>query len=205
MTSRQTAALPEPPEDLARFPTLQVDGVWFRAHRVGRGAWWFAHDLQGRFDLAPPDGTCYLGSDVEVAVRERLGETLVQAGMIAAPEAERMVVSRLRVSAEVADTTTRDASDFGVTRELATITPYALTQRWAAALSTAGYDGLTYWPRFALGSLLYSLGLFGQAGADATRPTDPDPMPGRKAAEAARVAVVGIPRSLPTIPPPLTD
>lgn len=29
-------------------------------HRGEYGAWWFSSDGSGRFDLAPPDGVCYL-------------------------------------------------------------------------------------------------------------------------------------------------
>lgn len=47
----------------------------YRAHHRGFGAWWFASDRQGRFNLDSPCGTCYLAIDEETALRERLGPT----------------------------------------------------------------------------------------------------------------------------------
>ncbi len=199
---RQRVALAAPPDDLTGFPTSALAGEWYRAHTAQLAPWWFAHDGHGRFDLREPHGTCYLGSHVMVAVRERLGETLSRAGMISAIEADRMVVSRLPVEATAADATRQSATRYGVTRELGTVTPYQLPQRWAAALHAAGHAAIRYWARFSVGSLLYAAGLFGAAGADPARPGDPDPLGGRDAAAAAGVMVVGVPRSLATVQPP---
>lgn len=201
--SREDVALTDPPEDLDAFPAAPLAGQdWYRAHTVNRGPWWFSHAGNGRFDLEPPDGTCYLGSSVETAVRERLGPTLSRANQIPTDEANGMVVSRLHAEGTAADTTAQEASRFGVTRELSTTTPYDLPQRWARALHGAGYDGLTYWPRFSPGSAQHALALFGAAGADSTQPTDPAPMAGPAAARHANVTVVGVPRSLDTVHPP---
>ena len=43
-----------------------------------------------------------------------------------------------------ADTTVRAARGFGVTAELASITPYDLPQQWAAAFAAAGHEGVRY-------------------------------------------------------------
>ena len=143
-----------------------MDGgrVWYRAHAVGLGPWWYSHDSSGRFDLPAPAGTCYLASQLEVAVRERLGETLVTAGLIAADEAARMVVSRLEIDPNtmVADTTNQ-----------------------------------------ACAGSLYALAHFGPAGVSG-RAGDPNPTSGREACRLAGVLVVGLPRTLPTIDPPLS-
>lgn len=202
MTDRQQVAVGEPPDNLYGFPAIQCADTWCRAHTAGLGPWWFAHNLQGRFDLGPPHGTCYLGSGIEVAVRERLGETLVAAGMISAVEADRMLVSRLPIDASLADTTAQQATRYGITRELATLASYVLPQRWAAALHTCGWAGLCYWPRFSPGPDRYAAALFGPAGADHDSPIDPHPVTGRDACTQADIAVIGIPRRLPTIQPP---
>lgn len=200
--TRQAHALAQPPSDLTDFPTACCSGIWFRARSTGLGSWWYAHDGKGRFDLTPPNGTCYLGSRVEVAVRERLGETLVAAGFISAVEADRMVVAQLRLETVAADTTDQTATHYGITRELGTMTPYALPQQWAAALHAAGHPGLRYWLRFSVGGDLYAVGLFGPAGADTQAPDDPEPINGLTACDDAGIDVVGIPRTLPTINPP---
>lgn len=203
VTSRDRVALAEPPEDLNGFPVAEASGVWFRAHAVNRGPWWFAHGGEGRFDLDPPHGTCYLGSHVEVAVRERLGENLVAAGMIPADEADRMVVSTAQLDGlPAADATDQKASSFGVTRELSTLTPYDLPRRWATALHAQGMDALRYWPRFCLAAEMRALAMFGTAGGDQALSPDPAPMCGREAAEEAGIAVVEVPHSLPTVLPP---
>ncbi|MGN6722642.1 MAG: RES family NAD+ phosphorylase [Marmoricola sp.] len=177
--SRQEVAVGEPPDELADFPSIALSGLWFRAHSVSRGVWWYSSDGSGRFDLAPPNGTCYLGSSVGVAVRERLGRRL-SAGPVPAAVADQMLVSRVRLRARVADFTERAAERFGITREIGTITPYDLPRRWAGALHQAGHRGLRYWPRFAVAAEDLSVALFAAAGAG-TRRGDPGPFTGRDA------------------------
>jgi hypothetical protein len=62
-----------------------------------------------------------------------------------------------------ADTTVRAARGFGVTAELASMTPYALPQRWAAAFAAAGHQGVRYRVRHDPGGSR-ALALFGAAG-----------------------------------------
>jgi hypothetical protein len=50
-----------------------------------------------------------------------------------------------------------------VTAELATVTPYDLPQRWAAAFAAAGYEGVRYRVRHDPGGSR-ALALFGVAG-----------------------------------------
>ena len=57
----------------------------------------------------------------------------------------------------------RAARGFGVTAELASMTPYDVPQRWAAAFAAAGYEGVRYRVRHdPAGSR--ALALFGAAG-----------------------------------------
>nr|WP_238338511.1 RES family NAD+ phosphorylase [Pedococcus badiiscoriae] len=162
----------------------------FRAHRSDRGPWWFGNDGSGRFDLPAPRGTCYVALDPLSALRERLGPVL--GGSQAVPESllETSVMSRLRLvaSRELADVQDTRAADFGVTRELESMVPYAVPQAWARAFDEAGSGGVRYGPRFTTGDHS-AVALFDAAGAP-DWPTDPDPVP------AARVP--GAPVSLPT-------
>lgn len=198
---RQEPALADPPDDLTGFPEASVAGEWFRAHSAGLGPWWFASSGDGRFDLAAPKGTCYVASCAEAAIRERWGKKLVRAGRVSAADADTTVVSRLACTGNAADTTAQSATRFGITRELGTITPYTVPQKWATALSD-GHAALLYWPRFSTGADMYALALFGRAGANTQRPVDSTPLGGRAAARAAGIQVIGRPRSLPTVDPP---
>lgn len=204
MSGRARPALGHPPEDVSGFPAREpVEETWHRAHATDRGPWWFSHDGSGRFDLTTPHGTCYLASTVEAALRERLGPTLLAAGRIGADEADRTWVSERVVQGRFADATDQDASRFGATREVGTLTPYDLPRAWAHAFHRAAFDGVRSWPRFSPGAGQYALGLFGPAGEDATPATDRTRgIPGRVAARLAGVDVIGVPRSMPVVDPP---
>lgn len=197
VSSRERVALRPPPESVAGFPRwrLRRDRDIWRAHRRDRSPWWFCSDLHCRFDLPAPAGTCYVATDPATAVRERLGQRLVSAGVIPIADADAFVVSTLRVpqGRRVADSAHPAAATYGVTRELATAVPYGLPQRWAAALHAQAMPGLRYLARFATTPRPNAIALFHDAGA-ATWPTDPEPDLGRRAAAAAGVEVVDSPR-----------
>jgi hypothetical protein len=149
----------------------------YRVTATGFGPWWFSSDGAGRFDLAPPRGTCYLADDELGALLEVLGPVRV----VSAPWAKRFSLWHLELpeQASVADATVRTARGFGVTAELATVTPYGLPQRWAAAFAAAGYDGVRYRVRHDPGGSR-ALALFGTAGErrrwrrGRSRPVDDD-------------------------------
>ena len=218
---------PEDPAELARFPQRAVDGTWFRAHvdRGGRdhGCWWFAsvdpadRDACGRFDLPAPDGTCYLASTEEAAARERVGTQLrstsgresVLAAVLATPQGPVTVSETEVPSVRAANLPVKPAQRW-VNRSLSVGTGiYAVTQAWAAAFRAAGFGGIVLEPRFAGGSRVRSLAVFGRAGR-------PRPIPAVVRTRALRevltshgVRVVDPPASAPAVlaadaaPPPL--
>lgn len=181
--------------NLDRFPTwtLRKDRALYRAHRAGYGPWWFSFDGGGRFDLDEPDGTCYLGSNAESAVRERWGVELLARGYIDRAAAAGTEVSGLRVPSggKVADFTHRDAADSSVTAEIGATENYDITQAWAAALGPdgAGLRGVRYHPRFSTDATVWALGLFGPAG-EADWSTDPFPRNGVDVAQELEIRVV---------------
>jgi len=128
---------------------------------VGLGSWRFSSDGQGRFDLEPPRGTCYLADDEIGALLEVLGPIVV----VSAGWARRLSLWYLGLpdQCRAADTTVRASRGFGVTAELASMTPYDLPQRWAAAFARAGYGGVRYRVRHDPGASR-ALALFGPAG-----------------------------------------
>jgi hypothetical protein len=167
--------------DLTGFPErrLAADTVWFRQHRMAQRPWWFSSvgpdRPSGRFDLSVPRGTCYLASSAEAAVRELVGPDFASSGRIPSSVIDHRVVSRLVVPQPVraAQLDDQHAAAYRVTRELATMTPYDIPQAWAAALDSAGFDGILSPLRFTPGDD-EGLALFGPAG-DPGWLGDPDP------------------------------
>lgn len=204
--SREVVAQGPPPPTLAGFPAYAISTGTdlFRAHLRALGPWWFGNGGAGRFDLPAPRGTCYTAGDPESALRERLGPVL--GGAAAVPESllEEVVVSRLRLPepCAVADLQSRDATSFGVTRELETMVPYAVPHTWARAFDTAGLDGVRYGPRFTPGDGS-AVALFGDAG-DPGWATDPAPVPADRVAGALRIVPTPRRADLTVVRPPRT-
>lgn len=207
MTGREHVALGPPPSNpkaLHGFPRwiLTTERTLFRAHRTEKGPWWFASAPGGRWDLRKPYGTVYLADSPEAALRERIGRVLTNRSSLTDVEVDATRVSELRMPENVrlADLCSRKAADYGITREIHTVTPYAVTQAWAAAFHDAGTDGVRYDARFSTGRAR-AYALFGDAGARRW-PDDPTPVTGREVASAAGIKVVSVPRSVRTVPPP---
>ena len=158
---------PHDPATLRRFPrrSLPRASPFVRAGRAGVEPWWFSSGGQGRFDLASPNGTCYLAADDLAALIEVLGPKMA-GGVVAAEslDARRLRSLRLPKPAIAADATSRRALAFGVTPELGTIVPYDLPQRWAAVLHAAGFGGIRWWPRHDPARSGAAFALFGRSG-----------------------------------------
>lgn len=167
MTARRAvshlAALP-PPSQLTGFPTHEVSPAarLFRCHGLAREPWWFASDGGGRFDLAGPQGSCYVAESPVVALLESWAGLRVIPSYLA--RARTISELTLPVAVTVADATVNRAAAFGVTSELFTTADYPLSQLWAAALSAAGFAGIRYWARHDLRHDQACLALFSTAG-----------------------------------------
>lgn len=163
--ARQTPSIgpPPPPDKLVGFPVWHVHAgtVLCRVTASDQGPWWFSSDAEGRFDLVPPRGTCYLADDEIGALLEVLGPLV----LISPAWARRLNLWHLGLPRQcsAADITVREARGFGVTAELATVTPYPLPQQWAAAFAAAGREGVRYRIRHDPGGSR-ALALFGAAG-----------------------------------------
>lgn len=206
MTGREHVALGTPPSDpkaLNGFPrwTLKTGRTLYRAHSTGNGPWWFASAPGGRWDLAKPYGTVYLADSPEAALRERIGRVLSSRSRLTDVEVDASRVSELHVpdNVRLADLCSGKAADYAITREIHTMTPYAVTQAWAAAFHDAGMSGVRYDARFSTGRAR-AYAVFGDAGAR-WWPDDPTPTTGRAVADASGIEVVSIPHSVRTVPP----
>jgi hypothetical protein len=178
---REEPAQQGPPARLDAFPAHRLNPAapLYRAHQRDRGPWWFASG-GGRFDLVEPRGTCYLATSPASALRERLGPVLARRATVPASTLEGVVVSTLRTGAttsaplRLANLRASRAAEFGVTRELESMTPYEVPRRWASAFDAGGWAGIRYGPRFSPGGAS-AIALFGPAGEDTHRPVDPEP------------------------------
>lgn len=186
------------------FPrwSLTTERTLYQAHSTGNGPWWFASAPGGRWDLAKPYGTVYLADNPEAALRERIGRVLSSRSRLTNAEVDASRVSELHVpdTVRLADLCSAKAADYGITREIHTVTPYAVTQAWAAAFHDAGMGGVRYDARFSTGRAR-AYAVFGDAGASSW-PGDPTPLTGREVADAAGVEVVSVPHSVRTVSPP---
>lgn len=169
---------PDNPEDLRDFPAdeLPPDRPFFRVSRRDYSPWWFGSALFGRFDLAHPQGTCYLAEDEIGALLEAIGaERRGGALSTCFLAARRLYRLRLPRGHYTADCTSRRAVRFGITAELGTIVPYDLPQAWAARLYEGGFEGMVYRLRHdPLGTR--AVALFGCAGERTDWPIDEDHM-----------------------------
>jgi len=166
-------ALGPPPADLTGFPSrlLRAGSTVYRSHSIAHDAWCFASAPNtggGRFDLPPPFGTCYVAATMQAALRERLRATIPSSGNVPPQLAQTFAVSSFAVPRDYrcADIDSARAVRFGVTRELATMTPshYPLARLWAVGFAEAGFDGIRYGARFTTGRP-NAWALFGPAGA----------------------------------------
>lgn len=160
---------PNPPAQLAGLPayTYPAGTVFVRTHGSAFGAWYFASNGDGRFDLASPHGTCYVAEDEVVTLLEKFG------GMKWVPgySIEEVSVSSMALAADlvVADLTNNRGVAFGISGEAFAAAGYPLTQRWAASLRMAGFAGVRYWARHDLEHNHRAVAIFDTAGV----PADP--------------------------------
>jgi hypothetical protein len=159
------STLPAPPADLGDFPAhrLSPDQTLFRVHQAVHGPWWFGSDGQGRFDLLQPLGTCYLAESALGAFVEafrRAGVVIPRAVL------QQRHVSSLHVpdTMLIADCTDPRVRRYGLTGEIHTAVDRATTQHWAAALATAGFQGIRYLVRHDPSQREIGIALFGLGG-----------------------------------------
>lgn len=156
------------PGDLTAYPGIAAAGG-YRAHDKANGPWWYGSAGSGRFDLTRPNGTCYVASTIEAALRERLGDGLVRGEIVddalwASTAIARMEPDhRPRNGEPLADSCATAAADFH-DAELWTQRPYTVPQRWAEAFNGAGFSGVRYHPRKSTGADTFAEAWFAPAG-----------------------------------------
>ena len=180
------------PATLAGFPYSLPPRRLVRVCRRVNGTWWFSSDGSGRFDLKPPEGTCYFATDEFAAIREasRLGP--VTPAWIADREVRHVTPPNPR--ARLAATTRRAAGGYGLTNELTTMLPYDLPRDWAAAFRAHGFDGIRHILRHDPRARPGGVSWFGRVGDDLGHERRRHAL-NAAAVEAAGVQVVDVPHS----------
>ena len=77
----------------------------------------------------------------------------------------RLCTLRLRKAITLADCTSRRARAWGVTAAIHSGQDYSLTQAWARAFSSGGFDGARYFVSHDPAQRLVGVALFGPAGS----------------------------------------
>lgn len=183
-------SLGPPPSSLPGFPTSTPPQNLVRVCRRANRTWWFSSDGSGRFDLGPPEGTCYLATDAFAALREATRGGPISPSWMA--DRDLRYVKPPDPKARLAAVTRAKAAVFGLTTELATIIPYDLPRAWAAAFHQAGLAGIRHELRHDPRARPSGVSLFGPGGEP--RWSDGRRRAVRRAdAEAAGVTVIDIP------------
>ena len=161
---RPRSSLGLPPPDLGEFPVyyLQETEILARIHRADRQTCFYSSDGSGRFDLAAPLGTCYVGDGPLASFVEVFREAAVVAESFVMTK--ELSLLRPRVQVRLADLAHPRSRRCGVTGEVHTTTDYETTQAWAGALHRAGFDGVRYRVRHDPAQDLVGIALFGSAG-----------------------------------------
>lgn len=108
-------------------------------------------------------GTCYLAEDPLGSFVEVFRHTRLIAEEDVA--ARRLSTLRVRKALALADCTSRRARAWGVTATIHSGQDYSLTQSWAAAFSSTGFDGVRYFVSHDPAQRLVGVALFGPAGS----------------------------------------
>lgn len=150
------------PGDLTGFPATAAPKRLVRVCRAENGTWWFSSDGSGRFDLDPPEGTCYFATDAFAAIREatRLGPV----STVWVERRELRTVNPPDRFTRLAATTRQAAGRYGLTTEWATVVPYDLSRRWAAAFRAQQFNGIRHQLRHDQRARPSGIALFGSAG-----------------------------------------
>ncbi len=189
------SSLKSPPaaKEMSAFPLLRWgDEPLYRVARKQNSTWWFSADGSGRFDLTSvtDQGTCYFGVDRHAPLLEVFREQPVDPADL---EIRSLRVVQLLGSRMLADTASREARGFGITLEIATITPYDICHEWAMRFFELGFAGLHHHLRHdpASGS---GVSLFGPVGGSSDEWPEGETLPiTRDDAERAGLRVRDVP------------
>lgn len=163
------ATPPDDPAALEVFPGRSLDPhtPLYRLFRASHTSVFYFSSRSdangGRYDLAPPNGSCYLAETPVGAWLEvfRSPGTIDHADL----EARRMAEVLVPEALDLADLTHPNARSHGVTAEIHAGPDYGIPRQWAERLHQAGWRGLAGLARHDPGALERTVTLLGSAGA----------------------------------------
>lgn len=171
---------PDPAADWVAFPVHRPRAgslLWRAARRSRPDPWWFCTCGDCRFDLDPPRGTCYAGTDELCGVLETIGYEWVSSGIPLTPTFVRGRVLHSAAAADLLDgplanLTSRKALGFRITNELTSMTPYDVPRAFARVLDATrnargrrAFGGIRFRTRFDTSSTAHGVAIFGAAGS----------------------------------------
>lgn len=173
------SGLSAPPGNLDALTALKpAKDLPLLFHRLSAwsGAWWFASAPAGapgggRFDLAPPNGTCYVADSLSGALAEKLLRK--PKAIIATQELEQLFHATIQVhqSPRAVDLLQPKLTGLGLNAEIHSTLDYTATRAWAQRLWEAGWRALRYALRGDNSLRERGLALFGAAGLRQRAPT----------------------------------
>jgi hypothetical protein len=155
--------LSEPPRDsadLVNLPRSHVEKGW-RVFRAGHSPVFYFRGPSRFVPVLPGHlGVLYLADSPETA----LGEAFRGRKFIVREDLESRALACISLGhLRLADATGRAGMTFGLTREVAVSPDEGPSQRWAAALAEATFDGIVYPARHGVAGKL--IAVFGRAGS----------------------------------------
>lgn len=160
---------PEPHRDYSSFPAarLRPGQHRWRAHQARYSPWFYSSGPSARFNLDKPDGTMYVASRMEVAVREAAGALMVGICVIDSDWADRRTVSKVPCPGRrLANLRSSRAPDFGIVPGEITgpFEGYRIPRAWALCFHRWGFEGVRYSSRFSSPHARLCEALFGPTG-----------------------------------------
>jgi len=171
---------------------------------------WFFSDTSrsrpGRFDLAMPDGTCYLSDDVAGCWLEvfRAARVVLQSDVDARSV---LIAVKSSTGSSVMDLTDGGAVASGISLDHSAGEDYEETQALAAEALADGADGIVSWIRHDPAARFRNFGIFATAGGRDESPgwtSTQEPLASHVDAVSSTIGfqVVGLPYDLPVSQPP---
>lgn len=167
-----SSGLSAPPEDAGRLADVEPAAdlpQWFHRLSAWPGTWWFASvppgaTEGGRFDLAPPRGTCYVADSLFGALAEKLLRK--PKVIVTTQQLEQLFHATIMVRRQprAADLLQPALTGLGLNAEIHTTLDYATTRAWAQRLWEAGWRSLRYALRGDNALRERGLALLGAAG-----------------------------------------
>jgi len=147
---------------------MVLPAAWWRVHHRCHGPWWYSSSppQDGRFDLDPPRGTCYLASEDVGAFIEVFRNHDVNLALEQIARADRRLAQMPLDTwiGSIANFTAPEAASIHhVPPQVSTGPDHSASRLWAEAARKGGFGGIAYWLSQDPTREQIGLALFGEA------------------------------------------